>query len=73
MFGLQSRSAHIWVMHSMIMDETQHVFPGEGVCEWLCVCQEEAVAMCAIRTAALCIACSWRSAAAFIKVFYMLG
>ena len=27
----------VWVMHSMVMDETLHVSPGGGVGELLCV------------------------------------
>ena len=30
-----------WLLHGMVMDETQHVFPGGGVGELSCVCQQE--------------------------------
>ena len=29
---------HLWVMHSMAIDETQHVFPGGGVGDLFPVC-----------------------------------
>ena len=48
MCGLQSRSVHIWDMYVMVMDETQHVFPGGRMGQGLCVCQQEAFAMCCL-------------------------
>ena len=44
--GLLERLMHIWVMCSMVMDETQNVFPGGGIGELLCVCLQEAFALC---------------------------
>ena len=32
---------NFWVMHSMVMDETLHVFPAGEVCELFRVCQQE--------------------------------
>ena len=43
--GARSRLVDFWLLHSMIMDETQHVFSGGGVCELLPVCQQEAFAV----------------------------
>ena len=37
--GARSRLVDFWVMHGMVMDETQPVFPGGGVGELFCVCQ----------------------------------
>ena len=39
--GVRSRLVDFWIMRGMIMDETQHVFPGVGVAELLRVCQQE--------------------------------
>ena len=39
--GVLSRLVHIWVMYGMIMDQTQHAFPGSRVGELLRVCQQE--------------------------------
>ena len=36
--GGRSGLVDVWVMHSMVMDETLHVFPGSGVGELLRVC-----------------------------------
>ena len=36
--GAQNRLVDFWVMHGMVMDETQHVFPGGGVDELFRVC-----------------------------------
>ena len=36
--GPLSRLVDLWVMHSMVIDETQHVFPGRGVGESFRVC-----------------------------------
>ena len=43
--GVLSRLVHIWVMYGMVIDEMQHVFPGGGVGEFLCVCHQEAFAV----------------------------
>ena len=43
--GARSRLVDFWVMHIMVMDETQHVSPGDQVGEFLCVCQQEAFAV----------------------------
>ena len=43
--GARSRLVDFWVMHGMVMDELQHVFPGDGVGELLRVCQQEAFAV----------------------------
>ena len=40
-----SRLVDFLVMHGMVMDETQHVFPGGGVGELLRVCQQEVFAV----------------------------
>ena len=45
MCGARSRLVDLWVMHGMVMDETQHVFLGGGVGELLSVCQQEALAV----------------------------
>ena len=36
--GVRSGLVDVWVMHGMVMDETLHVFPGNGVGELFCVC-----------------------------------
>ena len=41
----RSRLVDFWVMHGMVMDEKQHVFPGGGVVELLRVCQQEVFAV----------------------------
>ena len=38
--GVRSRLVDLWVMHCMVMDEMQHVFPGGGGDELLRVCQQ---------------------------------
>ena len=43
--GARSRLVDLWVMHGMVINETQHVFPGGGVGELLRVCQQEALAV----------------------------
>ena len=43
--GAQSRLVDFWVMRSMVIDETQHVFPGGGVSELLRLCQQEVFAV----------------------------
>ena len=35
----------LWVMHGMVRDETEHVFPGGGVGELPRVCQQEGLAV----------------------------
>ena len=45
MCGARSRLVDLWVMHGMVMDETQHVFLGGGVGELLHVCQQQALAV----------------------------
>ena len=45
MCGVQSRLVDFCVMHGMVMDETQHVFPRGGVSELLGVCQQEVFAV----------------------------
>ena len=39
--GVQSGLVDFWVMHGMVMDDTLHVFPGDGVCELFRVCQQD--------------------------------
>ena len=36
--GARSGLVDLWGMHSMVLDETLHVFPGGGVGELLRVC-----------------------------------
>ena len=36
--GARSGLVDVWVMHSMVMDEKLHVFPGSGVGELFRVC-----------------------------------
>ena len=43
--GLWSRFVDSCVMHGMVMDATQHVFPSGGVGELLGVCQQEVFAV----------------------------
>ena len=38
MSGALGRLLDLWVMHRMVMDETQHVFLGGGVGESFCLC-----------------------------------
>ena len=38
MRGVLSRLLHLWVMHSMVMDETQHVLPDGWVGDSFRVC-----------------------------------
>ena len=45
LFGVRSRLVDFWIMHCMVMDETQHLFPGGGVGELLRVCQQEVFAV----------------------------
>ena len=40
-----SRLVDFWVMHGLVTDERQHVFPGAGVGELLRVCQQEVFAV----------------------------
>ena len=42
--GARSRLVALWIMHGMVMDETQHVLPGGGVGELLLVYSQEAPA-----------------------------
>ena len=44
-YGLLSTLVHICVIYGMVMDETQHEFPGGGVGELLFVRQQEAFAV----------------------------
>ena len=41
----RSRLVDFWVLHGIVMDETQHLFPGGRVGELLRVCQQEVFAM----------------------------
>ena len=43
--GVRSWLVDVRVMHVMVMDETLHVLPGEGVRELLRVCQQEVFAV----------------------------
>ena len=36
--GARRRLVDLWVMHNIVMDGTQHVFPGSGVGELFRVC-----------------------------------
>ena len=38
MCGALSRLVNLWVINGMVMDETQHVFPGSGVRQSFPVC-----------------------------------
>ena len=43
--GARSRLLDVSVMHGMVMDEMLLVFPGSGVGELFCVCQQEVLAV----------------------------
>ena len=43
--GARSGLVDFWVMHGMVMDETLHAFPGGGVAELFCLCQQEVFAV----------------------------
>ena len=43
--GARSRLVDFWVMHGIVVQETQHVFAGGGVGELLRLCQQEVFAV----------------------------
>ena len=44
-YGARTGLVDVWVMHGMVMDQTLHVFPGDGVGELPHVCYQEVFAV----------------------------
>ena len=71
--GAWSTLVDLWVIHSMVMDDTQHLFPSCGVGESFRVCVNRRRLRCTIWAAALRTATSCRCASAPIGFWACLA